>query len=61
MRTFLERLTSRKFIAGLAGVLTGVALILGADADAVTKVTGALTTLISAVTYIVTEGSIDRQ
>lgn len=56
-----KKLSSRKLWLALAGVFTGVALILGADAEEIQAVAGALTSLISVVTYIVVEGKIDAE
>lgn len=54
-----KKLTSRKLWLALAGVFTGIALILGADAEEIQTIAGAITSLISVVTYIVVEGKID--
>ena len=54
-----KKLSSRKLWLALAGVFTGIALILGADAEEIQTVAGAITSLISVVTYIVVEGKID--
>ena len=59
MKIFLQKITSRKFIAALAGLFTGLAIVLGADQDAVSTVSGAVVSLASLVSYIVAEGSID--
>ena len=54
-----KKLSSRKLWLALAGVFTGIALILGADAEEIQTIAGAITSLISVVTYIVVEGKID--
>lgn len=59
MSYIIEKLTSRKLWLAVAGVATGVYIALGGDASDVSTVAGAITALVSAVTYIVTEGSID--
>ena len=59
MSNFMRKLSSRKLWLALAGVATGIALILGVDGGDVTTVAGALTSLASVITYIVTEGKID--
>ncbi|MBQ8280926.1 MAG: hypothetical protein IJZ25_00815 [Lachnospiraceae bacterium] len=56
-----KKLSSRKLWLALAGVFTGIALILGADAEEIQTVAGAITSLISVVTYIVVEGKIDAE
>lgn len=61
VRNILNKLASRKLWMAVAGVATGVALILGADSTEIGTVAGAVTALISAVAYIVTEGKIDAE
>lgn len=55
----LKKLTSRKLWLALAGVATGIAVILGVDGSEITTVAGAVTALASVITYIMTEGKID--
>lgn len=59
MNNITRKLTSRKLWMALAGVATGIAIALGADASDIQTITGAVTALFSAVTYIITEGKID--
>jgi hypothetical protein len=59
MKNFFGKLGSRKLWLAVAGVLTGIAIIVGVDASTIETVAGAVTTLISAVTYIVVEGKVD--
>ena len=54
MRTFKDKLTSRKFLMALAGVVTGVAIIVSGN-----MTEGVITLLTSAISYIVAEGYID--
>lgn len=61
MSTILRKLTSRKLWLAIAGIATGAALALGADASEISTVAGAVTAVISAVTYIVVEGKIDAE
>ena len=56
-----KKLGSRKLWLALAGVFTGVALILGADAEEIQTIAGAITSLISVIVYITTEGKIDAE
>lgn len=58
-RTLLEKLRSTKLWCALAGIVLGAALALGVDGATLEKVLGAVTALVSAVTYIVTEGAVD--
>lgn len=59
MKTIVQKLTSRKLWLAIAGVATGIALALGANASDIQSVAGAVTAIVSAVVYIVTEGKID--
>lgn len=61
MTDFLRKLTSRKLWLAIAGVATGIAMILGVDGGEITTVAGAVTALASVITYIVTEGKIDAE
>lgn len=55
----IKKLTSRKLWLALAGVATGIAVILGIDGSEITTVAGAVTAVASVITYIVTEGKVD--
>ena len=61
MSNFIRKLTSRKLWMAIAGVATGIALALGADASEIQTITGAVTALVSAVAYIITEGRVDAE
>lgn len=61
MKEFIKKLTSRKLWMAIAGVATGVAMALGADSGDIGTVAGAVTTIISIIIYIVTEGKIDAE
>ncbi len=50
----MEKFTSRKFIAMLTGVLTGIGVLLGGNIYE-----GVVTVLVSVVTYLAAEGVID--
>lgn len=57
----LRKLMSRKLWLALAGVATGVAMILGIEGSDITSVAGAVTALASVITYIITEGKVDAE
>ena len=59
MQTFIRKITSRKFLAALAGVATGLAMVFGVDETAISTVAGAVTTVSSVVSYIMSEGMVD--
>ena len=58
MQNFLKKLTSRKFLAALAGVATGLAMVFGVDETTISTVAGAVTTVASVVSYIMSEGMV---
>ena len=59
MQEFLKKITSRKFLAAVAGVATGLAMVFGVDETAISTVAGAVTTVASVVSYILSEGMVD--
>ncbi len=61
MNNILQKLTSRKLWMAIAGVVTGVAMAFGIETTEIGTVAGAVTTLISVVTYIITEGKVDAE
>ena len=58
-KNIIRKLTSRKLWLAIAGVATGIAMVLGADASEIQTVAGAVTSLVSAVAYIIVEGRVD--
>ena len=58
MSNVIRKLTSRKLWLAIAGVTTGIAMILGVDGSDITSIAGAVTALASVITYIITEGKI---
>lgn len=61
MSEIIRKLTSRKLWMAIAGVATGIAMALGVEATEITAVAGAVTALISIVTYIYVEGKVDAE
>ena len=61
MKEILYKLSSRKLWMAIAGVATGVYLVLGGDASDLQTIGGAVTTLVSAALYILVEGKIDAE
>ena len=55
----IQKLTSRKLWMAIAGVAVGIATILGVDGSDVNVVAGAVTSMASIITYIITEGKVD--
>ena len=61
MKEVWNKLKSRKLWLAIAGVATGIAIAFGVDAGDISTVSGAILSVISVVTYIVTEGKIDAE
>lgn len=61
MKEILRKLSSRKLWMAIAGVATGIAVALGVDSSEIGTVAGAVTALISVVTYIYVEGKVDAE
>lgn len=61
MSKIIQKLTSRKLWMAIAGIVTGIAMALGAETTDVSTVAGAVTALVSVVTYIITEGKVDAE
>lgn len=57
----VKKLMSRKLWMAIAGIATGVAMVLGVEGTEITTVAGGAVALISCVTYIITEGKIDAE
>ena len=58
-RTIAQKLRSTKLWLAIAGIATGIYIALGGSMDNVQTITGAVTALVSLVTYIITEGKVD--
>lgn len=56
---FFKKFLSRKFLIALVGTIVGLAISLGAEASEIQQVAGAITTAISAMSYIFGEAFVD--
>jgi len=61
MNDFIRKISSRKLWVALAGIATGIAMILGVTESEISTVSGVVLALASVVTYIVAEGKIDAE
>ena len=61
MRNFLNKFTSRKFWAALAGLAAGLAMVFGLDEGVISTVSGAVVTLSSVAVYIAAEAKVDEK
>ena len=59
MAAFLTKLTSRKFLTCIVGVILGVCMTFGLDEGTVNIIAGAVTSIVSVAIYIYSEGKID--
>ncbi len=59
MQRFIQKISSRKLWAAVVGIVTGLAMVFGLDQNIMSTVSGAVVTVASVVTYILTEGKID--
>lgn len=59
MDNLIRKLSSRKLWAAVAGLVTGLAMTFGLDQNVITSVAGAVVSVASVITYIVTEGKVD--
>lgn len=59
MQTLIKKITSRKFLTCVAGIVMGLCTIFGVDESSVSTVAGAVIAVGSITTYIVTEGKVD--
>lgn len=59
MKTFIKKLSSRKFLTCVAGVILGICMIFGLDEGTVSTIAGAVTAVASVISYIIAEGKID--
>ena len=56
-----RKLSSRKLWAAAAGIITGLAMVFGLDEGTISSVAGAVVSVASVVTYILTEGKVDAE
>lgn len=56
-----RKLSSRKLWAAAAGIVTGLAMVFHLDEDTISSIAGAVVSVASVVTYIITEGKVDAE
>lgn len=61
MNNMIRKLSSRKLWAAVAGVVTGLAMVFGLDENVISTVAGAVVSVMSVMTYIITEGKVDAE
>lgn len=61
MKKILRKLSSRKLWTAIVGIITGLGVVFGADGNTAETISGAIVTLLSSMTYIITEGAVDAK
>ena len=56
-----RKLSSRKFLASVAGVVMGLSMVFGLDENTISTVAGAVVSVASVVAYIMAEGKVDAE
>ena len=56
-----RKLSSRKLWAAIAGVVTGLAMVFKLDESTISSIAGAVLSVASVVSYIITEGKVDAE
>ena len=56
-----RKLSSRKLWAAIAGVVTGLAMVFKLDESTISSIAGAVVSVASVVSYIITEGKVDAE
>ena len=56
-----RKLSSRKLWAAIAGVVTGLAMVFKLDESTISSVAGAVVSVASVVSYIITEGKVEAE
>lgn len=56
-----RKLSSRKFLAAVAGLAAGLAMVFGLDQGTISNVAGAVVSVASVVAYIMAGGKVDAE
>lgn len=56
-----QKLSSRKLWATITGVIAGLSMVFGLDEATISTIAGAVVSVMSVMTYIITEGRIDAE
>lgn len=57
----IKKLTSRKFIVAVISIISGICLLLGADSDTVSIISGGAMIILPTIAYCLVEGKIDAE
>ena len=56
-----KKLTSRKLWTAIVGIVAGIAVLFGLEEGAVSTISGAVMSIASVMTYVITEGKVDAR
>ncbi len=56
-----RKLSSRKLWAAAAGIVSGLAMVFKLDESTISSIAGAVVSVASVVSYIITEGKVDAE
>lgn len=59
MSNFIRKITSRKFLTAVAGIVAGLAVAFGLDENDIAQVAGVVTSMVSITAYIFGEAKVD--
>ena len=57
----VRKLTSRKFLVAIAGIVTGIALAMGAEASEIETIAGIVLVIVNGGSYIFAEAFVDAK
>lgn len=59
MQTFIRKITSRKFIVAVIGIIVGLAAAFGIEENEYAQMVGLIGSIVSAISYIIGEAKVD--
>ena len=59
MQTFIRKITSRKFIVAVVGIVVGLAAAFGIQENEYAQIVGLIGSIVSAISYIAGEAKVD--
>ena len=59
MQTFIRKITSRKFIVAVVGIIVGLAAAFGIEENEYAQMVGLIGSIVSAISYIIGEAKVD--
>lgn len=59
MQTFIRKITSRKFIVAVVGIIVGLAAAFGIEENEYAQIVGLIGSIVAAISYIAGEAKVD--